>query len=107
MRPLRRSFRLPWSRPAARGCASSNSTRGPARDGGLRKGDVILSIDGKRTLTFDDVRAALAASPGKSSVEFVDEATGRVESRAIAVVGGRIGITVVETSAPAGAGLGR
>ncbi len=68
--------------------------RGPAADAGLRKGDVIFRVDGWRTRTFDDLRAALTASGGKSRVVFYNPNEGRFEVRAVAVVNARLGVSV-------------
>lgn len=38
----------------------------PAAQAGLQKGDRILSIDGKKVESFDDVRKIVSESPGKS-----------------------------------------
>jgi hypothetical protein len=68
--------------------------RGPAARAGLQVGDIILKIDGRRTRTFEDVRAALIASPGKSEVIFYDSDDNKTDAVEVTVVGRQIGMTV-------------
>lgn len=70
--------------------------RGPAARAGLQKGDIILRVDGQRTKTTADLTALLAASTGKSTLQIVNSDDGKVETREVAVVGGKIGVAIVE-----------
>lgn len=45
---------------------------GPAERAGLRKGDVLLAVDGKPVERMEDVTKVIAASPGKSVVLTVE-----------------------------------
>lgn len=68
--------------------------RGPAARAGLQVGDIILKIDGRRTKTFEDVRAALIASRGKSEVIFFDPDENKTDALEVAVVNSQIGVAV-------------
>jgi S1-C subfamily serine protease len=68
---------------------------------GLQKGDVILSVGGVRVRTYEAIRAVLGrmAEGATADVEFVTAGTRAVARRAVAVRGGRIGVTVEEAPA--------
>jgi S1-C subfamily serine protease len=75
---------------------------GPAKAAGLQKGDVILSVDGVRVRTYEAIRAVLGrvAEGATVDIEVVTAATGAAARRAVAVRGGRIGVTVEEIPVP-------
>jgi hypothetical protein len=63
----------------------------PADRGGLRAGDVVVSVDGTRVASVDDIRAALA---GKPAVEmtFRNSENGQMEFTRVAPRDGLIGL---------------
>ena len=70
--------------------------RGPAARAGLQKGDILLRVDGQRVRTVADLVATLSASRGTSTIQFVNSDDGKIESRDLSVIGGKIGVAVVE-----------
>lgn len=71
---------------------------GPAKDAGLDTGDVILSVDGKMTQNFDDLRSALKATDKKEvKVEFWDASAGKTDTKKVMVKDTKIGVTIEET----------
>ncbi len=73
---------------------------GTAFAAGLRKGDIIVSVDGRRTSTFADIRGVIAAAGGPVTVEYIDGATGEVNKKAVPVDAGKVGVIVVEAPVP-------
>lgn len=71
-------------------------SEGTARAAGLRRGDVILAVDGKRVQTFDDLRGVLSAAGKEVKVEFVDGSNGQIDQKTVKVEGTKIGVTVDE-----------
>ncbi len=69
---------------------------GTAKSAGLHPGDIILSIDGARTQTLPEVRAALTGGKVQVVVEYIDAATGSVERRSVGVADGKLGVLVTE-----------
>lgn len=69
---------------------------GTAKAAGLRRGDVILAVDGKRVQTFDELRSVLATAGKEVKVEFVDGSNGQIDQKTIKVEGTKIGVTVDE-----------
>jgi len=72
-------------------------SQGPARQAGLQRGDVIISVNGVRTRHFEDLRSALTAGPSPVAVEFFNQSTGQRSSANVMVNNGTIGVSVVET----------
>ena len=73
---------------------------GTAKTGGLRKGDILLKVNGVRTQSFEELRAALSAAGEKAQVEFIDSTSGETEKKSIGVDGGKIGVSVSEVAIP-------
>lgn len=70
---------------------------GPAKDAGLRRGDVILSVDGQRLQSFDELRTSLKGTDKKQvTVEFIDGSNGQTETKKVGVRDSKMGITVEE-----------
>ena len=67
---------------------------GPASDAGFKTGDIILRIDDLRTKSFDDIRTALTASTGKSTIEYYRPSTGVRGVKEVTVKDTKIGIVV-------------
>ena len=67
--------------------------RGPAARAGLQTGDVIVKVDGKRVTTPDELRQATAAAE-KVSVLFYNPDDQKVDTREVAVAGGKLGLSV-------------
>lgn len=74
-------------------------SEGPAAKAGLKVNDIILEVDGARIKTFDDLRAALKASKGKSMFTIYSPGTGIATKMEVSVVDSRIGATVNEVPA--------
>lgn len=73
------------------------NAQGTAKAAGLRQGDVILTVDGKRIQTFEELRVLLTAAGKKqANVEFLDGSNGQIEKKDVAVVDGKMGITIEE-----------
>lgn len=71
--------------------------QGTAKAAGLRQGDVILSVDGKRIQNFEELRVLLTAAGKKqANVEFIDGSNGQIEKKDVGVVDGKMGITIEE-----------
>lgn len=68
----------------------------PAKDAGLEVNDVILKVDGQRTRTFDELRAALVASSGKSQFVVYSVSSEVVKTVDVNVVNTLIGVSVLE-----------
>jgi len=62
----------------------------PARAAGLRPGDVIVSVDGKRLHGFEPLAAAIEASPGRPVTLGVERAGRLVEVRVVPTDGRRV-----------------
>lgn len=70
----------------------------PAKDAGLRRGDVILSVDAQRTQNFDELRSVLKNTDKKQvSVEFIDGSNGKVETKKVSVKDAKFGVSIEET----------
>ncbi len=70
---------------------------GTAKAAGLRQGDVILSVDGKRIQSFEELRAALSVENKKQAkVEFIDGSNNQIDSKEVAIVDSKMGITIEE-----------
>ncbi|QEL15667.1 PDZ domain-containing protein [Limnoglobus roseus] len=71
---------------------------GAAEKAGLHTGDVILSVDGQRTQSFDELRSVLKATD-KTEVKvlFWCTETGKKETKNVAVKDSKVGISVEET----------
>lgn len=71
--------------------------QGTAKGAGLRQGDVILAIDGKRIQNFDELRVVLTTAGKKqANVEYIDGSNGQIEKKDVGVVDGKMGITIEE-----------
>jgi membrane-associated protease RseP (regulator of RpoE activity) len=71
--------------------------QGAAKAAGLRQGDVILSVDGKRIQNFEELRVLLTAAGKKqANVEFIDGSNGQIDKKDVGVVDGKMGITIEE-----------
>ena len=70
---------------------------GTAKVTGLRKGDIILRVDGTRTQSFEELRATLSTGKDSVLVEYIDGTSGETDKRSIPVDGTKIGISVAET----------
>jgi hypothetical protein len=70
---------------------------GTAKTAGLRKGDIILKVDGTRTQSFEELRATLSTGKDKVLVEYIDGTSGETDKRTIPVDGTKIGVSVSET----------
>lgn len=68
---------------------------GPAKQGHLRAGDIILGIGPTQTQTFDELQNALSASKGKVEVVFINHESKNVEKLPITPVNGKLGVAVV------------
>ncbi len=71
---------------------------GPAKDGKLQVGDIILGIGPTQTQTFDELQSALAASKGKVEVVFINHENKNVEKLPITPINGKLGVAVVPTA---------
>ncbi len=71
---------------------------GTAKLAGLRKGDIILKVDGTRTQSFEELRATLSTGQDKVVVEYIDGTSGETDKRTVAVDDTKIGISVSETA---------
>lgn len=71
--------------------------QGTAKAAGLRQGDVILAVDGQRIQSYEELRSVLTV-PGKlqASVEYIDGSNGQIEKRDVAIVDGKMGISIEE-----------
>lgn len=69
---------------------------GGASKAGLKVGDIILSVDGARTKTFDNLRTALTSSKGTSQFTFYSPESQKVDTKAVTVSNGLIGAAVLE-----------
>lgn len=70
----------------------------PARDAGIRPGDRVVSVDGRRTNTWDDVLEAVSTRPGRT-VPIEVQRDGRIVRLQVTPLGsngvGRIGVCCV------------
>ncbi|MBL8865605.1 MAG: PDZ domain-containing protein [Planctomycetia bacterium] len=70
---------------------------GTAKAAGLRQGDVILAVDGQRIQNYEALRAILTAAGKKTAnVEYIDGSNNQIEKKDVAVVDGKLGITIEE-----------
>lgn len=71
--------------------------QGTAKAAGLRQGDVILAVDGQRIQNYEALRAILMAAGKKTAnVEYIDGSNNQIEKKDVAVVDGKLGITIEE-----------
>jgi S1-C subfamily serine protease len=69
-------------------------TRGAAAEqAGLRAGDVILSFDGVRTRTFEELQDAVQQADGPVKVVFINGENGETEYLTVEPEEGLIGVT--------------
>lgn len=98
---------VPSSGVVAAGAASTPSSNdsamlvtdvsaGPAREAGIQRGDVILSVDGKRTHNFDELRAALTSNQNPVNIDVYSPTTNQRANRSVNVNSGTIGVSVIE-----------
>lgn len=71
---------------------------GPAKQGRLQVGDIILGIGQTRTQTFDELQRALTATRGQAEVVFINHENKNVERLPITPVDNKLGIAVVPVS---------
>ena len=71
-------------------------TEGSAKLAGLRRGDIILAVDGRRTQSFGDLRATLGMGMKQVTIEYIDGSSGEVERKPVSVVDTKIGVTIDE-----------
>ena len=81
----------------ATGLKITDLYEGTAKVAGLRKGDIILKVDGTRTQSFEELRATLSTGKDSVVVEFIDGTSGETDKRTIPVDGTKIGVSVAET----------
>jgi hypothetical protein len=70
---------------------------GTARDQGMKEGDVILSVNGVDTPTYEALRSVLRRAGSEAEVIFINTDNGRTESITLYPDHGRIGIACVST----------
>ena len=71
--------------------------QGSAKAAGLRQGDVILAVDGKRIQNYEELRAVLTtAGKTSASVEYIDGSNNQIDKKNVAIVDGKLGITIEE-----------
>ncbi len=73
---------------------------GTAKVAGLRKGDIILKVDGVRTQNFEELRATLLAGKDKVVIEFIDANSGETDQKTVGIQNTKLGVTVSETAVP-------
>jgi len=71
---------------------------GTAKVAGLRKGDIILKVDGTRTQSFEELRATLSTGKDRVVVEYIDGTSGETDRRTVLLDGTKIGVSVAETT---------
>ncbi len=81
----------------ATGLKITDLYEGTAKSAGLRKGDIILKVDGTRTQSFEELRATLSTGKDKVVVEYIDGTSGETDKRTIPMDGTKIGVSVSET----------
>jgi PDZ domain len=77
-------------------------SRGTAARAGIQVGDVILSVDGKRTSVYSDLVAAVGGGRATVQVTYLNADENRVETKAVAVVDGKIGVVIEEVPIQSG-----
>ena len=82
----------------ATGLKITDLYEGTAKIAGLRKGDIILKVDGTGTQSFEELRATLSTGKDKVMVEYIDGTSGETDKRTVAVDDTKIGISVSETA---------
>ncbi len=85
---------------AETGLRITELSEGTAKIAGLRKGDIILKVDGIRTQNFEELRATLSTGKEKVTVEYLDGTSGETDKKNISVQDTRIGVTVIEAVIP-------
>ena len=85
---------------AETGLRITELAEGTAKIAGLRKGDIILKVDGIRTQNFEELRATLSTGKEKVTVEFLDGTSGETDKKSIGVQDTKIGVTVIEAVIP-------
>ena len=73
---------------------------GTAKVAGLRKGDIIVKVNGTRTQSFEELRATLSTGKDKVEVEYIDGTSGTTEKKSVGVDGTKIGVSVAEAAIP-------
>ena len=73
---------------------------GTAKTAGLRKGDIILKVNGVRTQSFEELRATLSTGKDKVAIEYIDATSGETDKKTVDVQDTKIGISVAETVIP-------
>jgi hypothetical protein len=68
---------------------------GTAKQADFRAGDVILGVGKNRTRTFEELKAALAASKDDVDIIFINGEDGKVEKLPVKPIEGKIGVAVV------------
>jgi hypothetical protein len=64
----------------------------------MKEGDVILSVNGVDTPTYEDLRSALRQAGSEAEVVFINTDNGRTESITLYPDNGKIGIACESTS---------
>ena len=82
---------------ASSGLKITELYEGTAKTAGLRKGDIILKVDGVRTQSFEELRASLSTGKEKVVVEYLDSTSGEADKRTVTVDGSKIGVSVSAT----------
>ncbi len=71
---------------------TEESRTGPASHAGIRVNDIILSVGGQRTQSFEQLASALALANGAVEVAFYNSESKQVEKTLVTPINGRIGI---------------
>ncbi len=84
--------------PAPNALQVTSVDAGGASKAGIQAGDVILKVDGRRTMSFDDLRTALGTGKDRVSVEVFNPSSGKRSTKDVTVADTRIGVSVVPTA---------
>jgi hypothetical protein len=79
----------------ANGLKITEVLEGPARQYGLKEGDIILTLGGTATQTVDELKAALAGVGPEAEVVFINVDNGQTESMVLRSTNGRLGVMCV------------
>lgn len=79
------------------GLAITDVHDGGARQAGLQRGDIILGVDGSRTQSFNDLRAALSAGRDTVAMDVFSPSTEKRSNVNVNVDNTTIGVSVIET----------